>query len=97
MFAASTAFMPPNGYKTNLFVYGPGGYSLGDFVRVGGSLHLICAVVTTVGIYLFGGATGIDRRPARCLPPCPDGLPSHIPTAESSDRDASCRRLRSKS
>jgi di/tricarboxylate transporter len=32
-FAASTAFLTPVGYQTNLFVYGPGGYRFGDFFR----------------------------------------------------------------
>ncbi|WP_128478514.1 SLC13 family permease [Halorussus pelagicus] len=49
-FAASTAFMTPVGYQTNLFVYGPGGYKFTDYVRVGAPLQLIFAVVTTVGI-----------------------------------------------
>jgi di/tricarboxylate transporter len=55
MFAASTAFMTPVGYQTNLFVYGPGGYRFSDFVRVGGPLQLVCAVVTTLGIYVIWG------------------------------------------
>jgi len=54
-FAASTAFMTPVGYQTNLFVYGPGGYTFMDYVRVGAPLQLLVAVVTTVGIWgLFG-------------------------------------------
>jgi di/tricarboxylate transporter len=52
-FAASTAFMSPVGYQTNLFVYGPGGYSFGDYLRVGAPLQLLLAVVTTVGIAFF--------------------------------------------
>ncbi len=52
-FAASTAFMSPVGYQTNLFVYGPGGYDFGDYVRVGGPLQLLLAVVTTLGIVAF--------------------------------------------
>ncbi|MEF8784463.1 MAG: SLC13 family permease [Haloarculaceae archaeon] len=54
-FAASTAFMTPVGYQTNLFVYGPGGYRFTDYVRVGGPLQLLFAVVTTLGIAVFWG------------------------------------------
>ena len=54
-FAASTAFMTPVGYQTNLFVYGPGGYRFSDFIRVGGPLQALFAVVTTVGITLIWG------------------------------------------
>lgn len=54
-FAASTAFMTPVGYQTNLFVYGPGGYRFTDYIRVGGPLQLVFAVVTTVGIAFFFG------------------------------------------
>ncbi|MFB6101764.1 MAG: SLC13 family permease [Haloplanus sp.] len=54
-FAASTAFMSPVGYQTNLFVYGPGKYEFRDFVRVGGPLQVLLAVVTTVGIAAFWG------------------------------------------
>ena len=55
MFAASTAFMTPVGYQTNLFVYGPGGYRFTDYLRVGGPLQLLLMVVTTIGItVLFG-------------------------------------------
>ncbi|TMT87874.1 SLC13 family permease [Haloterrigena sp. H1] len=54
-FAASTAFLTPVGYQTNLFVYGPGGYKFSDFVRVGAPLQLLLSVVTTVGIAFFWG------------------------------------------
>ncbi|WP_336024552.1 SLC13 family permease [Halobellus salinisoli] len=54
-FAASTAFMTPVGYQTNLFVYGPGGYRFSDYIRVGGPLQLIFAAVTTVGIAVIWG------------------------------------------
>ena len=54
-FAASTAFMTPVGYQTNLMVYTPGGYRFADFVRVGGPLQVLLAVVTTLGIAAIWG------------------------------------------
>ena len=54
-FAASTAFMTPVGYQTNLFVYGPGGYKFTDYIRVGGPLQLVFVAVTTLGIVFFFG------------------------------------------
>ncbi|MCU4801475.1 SLC13 family permease [Halobacteria archaeon HArc-gm2] len=50
MFAASTAFITPIGYQTNLMVYGPGGYRFTDFLRVGLPLQLILMVVTTLAV-----------------------------------------------
>jgi len=52
-FAASTAFMTPVGYQTNLFVYGPGGYRFTDYIRVGTPLQVVFTVVTTLGIAFF--------------------------------------------
>jgi di/tricarboxylate transporter len=54
-FAASTSFITPVGYQTNLFVYGPGGYTFGDFFRVGLPLQLLLSVVTVAGIAHFWG------------------------------------------
>ncbi|MGM0371423.1 MAG: SLC13 family permease [Halobacteriota archaeon] len=54
-FAASTSFLTPLGYQTNLMVFGPGGYEFSDFFRVGAPLQAILAVVTTLGILLFWG------------------------------------------
>lgn len=54
-FAASTAFMTPIGYQTNLFVYGPGGYTFSDFLRVGAPLQVLLSVVTVLGIAFFWG------------------------------------------
>ncbi|MGM0558830.1 MAG: SLC13 family permease [Myxococcota bacterium] len=54
-FAASMAFMGPIGYQTNLFVYGPGGYKVSDFFRVGAPLQAIMSVVVVCGIYVLWG------------------------------------------
>lgn len=54
-FAASTAFLGPIGYQTNLFVYGPGGYKFSDYFRVGAPLQMILSVVTVLGIAFFWG------------------------------------------
>lgn len=53
MFAASNAFLTPIGYQTNLLVYGPGGYRFSDFLRVGGLLSVITAVVSVIAIPMF--------------------------------------------
>lgn len=55
MFASATSFMTPVGYQTNLMVYGPGGYKFTDFLKVGGPLQLMLAVVTTAGIAVIWG------------------------------------------
>jgi len=55
MFASATSFMTPVGYQTNLMVYGPGGYEFTDFLRVGGPLQLLLAVVATAGIAVGWG------------------------------------------
>ncbi len=54
-FAASTAFMTPVGYQTNLMVYGPGGYRFTDYIRVGAPLQLLLTVVTVLGIHAIWG------------------------------------------
>lgn len=53
MFAASNAFLTPIAYQTNMFVYGPGGYRFSDFLRVGGPLSVITAVVSVITIPMF--------------------------------------------
>lgn len=46
--AASCEFTTPIGYQTNLMVMGPGGYKFLDYVRFGGPLTILCAVVGVV-------------------------------------------------
>ncbi len=48
MVAASTSFLTPIGYQTNLMVYGPGGYRLRDYLVLGGVLSVISAGITLV-------------------------------------------------
>jgi di/tricarboxylate transporter len=44
-FGSSAAFAMPIGYQTSLMIYGPGGYSFRDFVRMGIPLDLILAAL----------------------------------------------------
>jgi di/tricarboxylate transporter len=49
---ASLEFMTPLGYQTNLMVMGPGGYRYADFLRFGGPLTLLAAIVAVLGLCL---------------------------------------------
>lgn len=54
-FAASSAFLTPIGYQTNLMVYGPGGYRFFDFFKVGLPLQVIFTVLIPVLVAIFWG------------------------------------------
>ena len=47
-FGAAANFITPIGYQTNLMVYGPGGYTFKDFMRIGLPLTLLYALVCTL-------------------------------------------------
>jgi di/tricarboxylate transporter len=44
-YAAACTFFTPHGYVTNLMVYGPGGYTYKDFIKIGLPLNIIYMVV----------------------------------------------------
>jgi di/tricarboxylate transporter len=52
-FGASACFSTPIGYQTNAIVMGPGGYTFGDYLRIGLPLTLIMWIAATVLIPLF--------------------------------------------
>ncbi len=47
-YGGAANFITPIGYQTNLMVYGPGGYSFRDFMRIGLPLTLIYLVVSSL-------------------------------------------------
>ena len=52
-YAASAAFITPFSYQTNLLVYGPGGYNLKDFVRIGAPVTLIYLIVAFLALLIL--------------------------------------------
>jgi di/tricarboxylate transporter len=47
---ASASFATPVGYQTNLMVYGPGGYTFRDYLRIGVPLTLLAGIVSVAVI-----------------------------------------------
>ena len=52
-FGASACFATPVGYQTNLLVYGPGGYTFQDYVRLGVPLNLLVWGAASVFVPVF--------------------------------------------
>ena len=54
-FGAAANFITPIGYQTNLMVYGPGGYSFKDFMKIGMPLTIIYMIISSLILtYAYG-------------------------------------------
>ncbi|MEL6959579.1 MAG: SLC13 family permease [Pseudomonadota bacterium] len=51
--AASSAFLTPIGHKNNTLILGPGGYSFGDYWRMGLPLEILIVAVSIPAILVF--------------------------------------------
>ena len=51
--AASSAFLTPIGHKNNTLILGPGGYSFGDYWRMGLPLEILVVAVSIPSILIF--------------------------------------------
>jgi di/tricarboxylate transporter len=54
-YGASASFITPIGYQTNLMVFGPGGYTFKDFLRIGVPLSLLYMVTCVFILSLIHG------------------------------------------
>ncbi len=52
-FGSTAAFAMPIGYQTSLMIYGVGGYSVKDFVRMGIVLDILLALLALILIPYF--------------------------------------------
>lgn len=52
-FGASACYATPIGYQTNLMVYGPGGYTFADYLRLGIPLNILVIVMGAMFIPVF--------------------------------------------
>ncbi len=52
---ASTAFLTPLSHAVNILMMGPGGYTFGDFTRVGVGMTLVTLIGLVIGLMLFWG------------------------------------------
>ncbi len=52
-FAGAANFITPIGYQTNLMVYGPGGYTFKDFMRIGFPLTILYMITTVSILYYY--------------------------------------------
>jgi di/tricarboxylate transporter len=53
MIGASNSFLSPIGYQTNTMIYGPGGYTFRDYLRVGTPLSVVVIAGATFAIPVF--------------------------------------------
>lgn len=53
--AASAAFLTPFGHPVNVLMMGPGGYTLGDFFKVGIGMTLLTIITVLLGMIVFWG------------------------------------------
>ena len=51
-YAAAASFITPIGYQTNLMVYGPGGYTFRDFMKIGLPLSILFMITTVLVLTL---------------------------------------------
>ncbi len=52
-FAGAANFITPIGYQTNLMVYGPGGYTFRDFMKIGLPLTILYMAATVSILYFY--------------------------------------------